>query len=574
MNGIYNFKKNDFTCQNETVRLTGNVIICYKGNLFLDKENEQLMLAEIAKSSPRFNNLRDLSGQFAMVVMDGDSKSLYLIRDQFGVIPLYYSITEGSLIFGTTIESIIKESDQQQSVNEQVIHEYFMFRYISGDNTLFQTIYEVKPGSIIEINQKGAVNKRDYYEFRYSLDINGRDVQASTLFQNAFGKSLATQTRDKNEKTIGVLSSGGIDSSILVICAQKLLEPQFKTYYVGYEKYEHNRIAEVNYLSKICNTNQKNIFISNREFSDNLVKTIIINEEPLNHPSTVVRKCLFERIKGDVDILLSGEGADCFYCGYYIFSLMNYFYVKNALRPLSHLLAKLLPLNLAPRKYYAKLSKIKGAFTLQPDDYVIFNDILASNTKKDISLLLNAEFPVNFAENYTALFRDYSKQTILNIILYLYQTHYIIEALKTLTKIGDAYEIEHRHPFIDVNMINLFNTFPWNEKIKFFKRKNQIIELGKKHLPKEFFKKPKEGFGVPIAMWSYDEYGLGRFINLLNDKKTRERGIYNVTYLDDLLEQYHHKTLPADAFECIIWPIINYELWIRIFIDKDLKGYE
>jgi hypothetical protein len=79
---------------------------------------------------------------------------------------------------------------------------------------------------------------------------------------------------------------------------------------------------------------------------------------------------------------------------------------------------------------------------------------------------------------------------------------------------------------------------------------------------------------VPIAMWFYDEYGLGRFINLLNDKKTRERGIFNVTYLDDLLEQYHHKTLLTDAFECIIWPIINYELWNRIFIDKDLTGYE
>jgi asparagine synthase (glutamine-hydrolysing) len=574
MNGIYNFKKNVFMCHNETVRLTGNVIICYKGNLFLDKENEQLMLTEIAKSCPRFKKLHDLNGQFAMVVMDGDSKSLYLIRDQFGVIPLYYSIREDSLIFGTTIKSIIKELDWQQSVNERVIHEYFMFRYISGNNTLFQKIYEVKPGSIIEINHKGTINKRDYYEFRYSLDINGRDAQASVLFQDAFGKSLATQTRDKKEKTIGALSSGGIDSSILVSCAQKLLEPQFKTYYAGYEKYEHNRIAEVNYLSKICNTNQKNIFISNQEFSDNLVKTIIINEEPLNHPSTVVRKCLFERIKGDVDILLSGEGADCFYCGYYIFNLMNYFYVKNTVRPLSHLLAKLLPLNLAPRKYYAKLSKIKGAFTFQPDDYVIFNDILASNTKKDISLLLNSEFPVNFAENYTALFRDYSKKTILNIILYLYQTHYIIEALKTLTKIGDAYEIEHRHPFIDVNMVNLFNTFPWNEKIKFFKRKYQIIELGKKHLPKEFFKKPKEGFGVPIGIWFYDEYGLGRFINLLKDKKTRERGIFNVTYLDDLLEKYHHKTLLADAFECIIWPIINFELWNRIFIDKDLKGYE
>jgi len=145
--------------------------------------------------------------------------------------------------------------------------------------------------------------------------------------------------------------------------------------------------------------------------------------------------------------------------------------------------------------------------------------------------------------------------------------------LRTITKLGDAYKMEHRHPFIDVNLVNLFNQLLWSEKIKFFKRKHQVVELGKKYLPKEFFSKRKEGFGVPLKEWFYNDNGLGRFVELISDKRTRERGIFNTEYLDRILVEFHKKTLPDDSYECVIWPIINLELWCRIFIDRDVKGY-
>ena len=121
--------------------------------------------------------------------------------------------------------------------------------------------------------------------------------------------------------------------------------------------------------------------------------------------------------------------------------------------------------------------------------------------------------------------------------------------------------------------INLFNQFPWNDKIKFFKRKHQIVELGKKHLPDEFFNKRKEGFGVPLKDWFYEKNGPARFIELLVDKKTRERGVFNAMYLDKLINLHKDKTMPGESFETVLWPIINLELWFRIFIDRDVNGY-
>jgi asparagine synthase (glutamine-hydrolysing) len=575
MHGIYDLDTNIFFCEDETDRLNkNNIIICHKGNLFLDKERELQLILQINKNYPNLENLCDLTGQFAIVIVDRDSKSIMLIRDQFGVVPLYYSVDKGKVTFGTTMTPIIKELNQNLTINDSVIHEYFMFRYISGKNTFFKKIAEVNPGSIIEINQLGELNERSYYNYSYSSKTAVRNAHATELFNNAFWASLVQQTWDKRQVNIGILSSGGIDSSILVSCGQKMLPFLFNTYYIGYADYAHNRIEEVHSLSKLYNTNHEDVFISNKEFSDNLIKTIQGNEEPLNHPSSVSRNCLYQKIQGKTAVLLSGEGADCLYCGYYIFDLINYFYVKNSYRSLSRILAKLLLLNFRLTKYYDKMSKVLNAIILSPDEYAICHGDYVSNQKKTVIDLIDLHVPDHLLENYTSQFLNYTRENILSIILNIYQTYYLAEGLNTITKIGNLYNIEHRHPFIDINLVNTFNQFPWNEKMKFFKRKHQVIELGKRFLPRDFFKKPKEGFGVPLYAWFHDKNNLGRFVNLLVDKKTRERGIFNTKQLDELIFKYHHKTLPAELFEGIIWPIINLELWYRIFIDKDLKGYE
>jgi len=100
------------------------------------------------------------------------------------------------------------------------------------------------------------------------------------------------------------------------------------------------------------------------------------------------------------------------------------------------------------------------------------------------------------------------------------------------------------------------------------------MKLAKEYLPKKILEKPKEGFGVPLESWFYDEKGVGRFMDLLGEKKTRERGYLNSKYLDNMYDKFHKRSLEMESFEGLIWPIINFELWNKIFIDRDLGGYE
>jgi asparagine synthase (glutamine-hydrolysing) len=274
-----------------------------------------------------------------------------------------------------------------------------------------------------------------------------------------------------------------------------------------------------------------------------------------------------------VKVLLSGEGADCLFCGYYGFNLIYWSYVKNPVSNINPLFSKFIQPFFFPQRYRNKLNKIKNALAYLPDKFILYHGDLNYNNKNSISQLLELEFPLDFGKNYTLKFSKYTKDNIMDIILDLYQTNFLIEELNAINKLGDAYNIEHRHPFIDLKLIQRFNKFPWEEKIKFFIRKHQVNLLARKYLPKDIWDRPKEGFGVPLDTWFYDEKGLGRFIGLLSDRRTRERGIMRRGYLDHLLKQYVSKSLSSGSFESVIWPVINFELWNRIFIDNDLKGY-
>ena len=271
--------------------------------------------------------------------------------------------------------------------------------------------------------------------------------------------------------------------------------------------------------------------------------------------------------------MLSGEGDDSLYSGYYIFDIVQYAYAKNPLWPITNMFFKTVIKPKITLKIPARVNIVLQAFMLPPDEYFfMFNDF--SNGKKAaLGEILTDPLPSEFLLSYKKLLGAYDRRTVFDVILSVYQSIFLTEALNTIFKIGEAGGIEHRHPFIEIELVDLFNSFPCYEKIKFFQRKYQVVALGKKYLPERFFKMPKEGFGVPLSEWFYDAKGMGRFIDILSDKKTRSRGVINVGYMDKLLTNYVKKELPPELFETVLWPIINLEIWFRIFVDDDMSGY-
>lgn len=570
MFGTYFYKNCSFNVERSKETTLQGIQIAWKGRLF--PGNETAQLSSLISNRSIQDSLNSLDGQFAIALNNPKKRTLLLARDHFGVMPMYYYATTDKVFFGTEISDILINIVGGARMNFRAIHEYFTFRYLAGRKTLFEEIRQVLPGTFVLFDWQGKQSEIHYFRPERSERVPPQGQTCESAFEKGFWSSLKKQTFDSGEKKIGVLSSGGIDSSILVSCATHILPAGFSTYYIGNEGYKFNRTDDVEYLSRLHSTRHQNFFCSGHQFSEHLIDTIRINEEPLNHPSSVLRYFLNQQIGNEIEVLLSGEGADCLFCGYYVLNLLGYAFVNNPLRPLTRFLADLIPISKIPSKYHRKLLKIQKAFTMPPGQYALYSAELVSLDPEIVSQLMNDPFPENFDADYTDVLYGVPPDKILDAVLSIYQGEYLVEALRTLTKIGNATGIEFRHPFIDAGLVNLFNNFPWSQKVRFFQRKRQVVTLGKKSLPKQFFTKSKEGFGVPLKTWFQEKNGLGRFIGLLLDRKTRERGLFNTDFLDRLLENHNCGNMSSEAYETILWPIVNMELWLRIFMDGDIKG--
>lgn len=565
----FNYTTNQFICSHPEVCADGPVSVYFSGDLTRNNKNR---LRKLLTGRERFQVIRGITGHFILAVYDSRQREVLVARDHFGQEPVYYSNQDGQLLFGTTLEGVRSKSGRCE-VNEAVLHEYLMFRYIAGEDTFFKGTRMLKPGNMMTVKNEGQISFSKFYEFNYEPQSTVPEASYEQIFQDAFLEVLQDQASDWDEKRNGILSSGGIDSSIIVSALSTLKGSGTATYFIGNKDYEHNRTDDVNKISQIYDTRQTNYFFGSEDFADSLVDTLKINEDPLNHPSTVLVNLLYKKLQHDIDVLYTGEGADCFFCGYYVFDLIRWGYVHNPFSSVTQKLFAGFPQTLIPQSYKRKAARILNSLSLPAEEFSVFNDLLVFNSKEQSRKIIQSRMPSDFGKKYYDFFNGYNRSDILNRVLKVYQSYYITEAFVSIAKLGRAYGIVHRHPFVDARLIDRFNRFPWKSKIQFFKRKHHVVELGKQYLPEEFFSKSKEGFGVPLVNWFYNNNGLGRFIELLTESRTRQRGLFNVTELDAMLDRYHRKEISNEAFESSIWIVINLELWYRINVDGKIENY-
>jgi asparagine synthase (glutamine-hydrolysing) len=162
----------------------------------------------------------------------------------------------------------------------------------------------------------------------------------------------------------------------------------------------------------------------------------------------------------------------------------------------------------------------------------------------------------------------YNKADILNRILGIYRSAYLSTQLGALAKLDDVYGLQHRHPFIHCPMIDAFNEISWDRKVGGFTRKRLVVEMAREYLPPTFFRMPKEGFGVPVAEWFRDPSSLGQFVDLLNSRVCRERGLFKKVYIDRLLSDYQKDRIEDPLYEQVLWPMVNFELWARRYLNQ------
>ena len=260
-----------------------------------------------------------LDGMFAIAILDRDRRRVVLARDRLGIKPLYYHCTEQHFAFCSEIKPLLSHPDIDKVMNRDVVAEFLAFQFVMAPDTFFRGIKVMMPGTFVEIDcRSGAVDEHTYWR----LDDNIINAPDALPLEEALLVSLRRCW--SADRTAGVQLSGGVDSSLICLLSDlELGKRDYSTYSILFDdstaKYYLPRSEQV-FVERIAS--QCGVENFNWTFSDDLVRpalaeAIWYHEQPLYGASTCLYMLLARRISESATVLLTGEGADDIFLGYF-----------------------------------------------------------------------------------------------------------------------------------------------------------------------------------------------------------------------------------------------------------------
>ena len=206
--------------------------------------------------------VNQLNGQFAIAIWDARKGVLNLIRDRYGIKPLFYQNDGRNFRFGSEIKAIIADPRVPRKPNYQALHDFLTFDYIPGQQTAFDNIYEIPPGHWMTIDSQGNIEVNRYWDLNFDEDDSISEKAAAERALELM--DLSVQRRLIADVPIGVLLSGGMDSSVVTALMHRHVKEPIHTYSVGFEQSTFNELPYARIVAKsLIQSKERSLLLPN-----------------------------------------------------------------------------------------------------------------------------------------------------------------------------------------------------------------------------------------------------------------------------------------------------------------------
>jgi asparagine synthase (glutamine-hydrolysing) len=512
-------------------------------------------------------------GMFAFAIWDAPRRRLLLARDRLGIKPLYWTVRDNRLIFGSEIKAILASGLVEPRANEGVLPELLGTRYLSGEETLFEGIHKLLPGHVL-VYEQGRVTTRQYWDVPVGAAAenpapNGREWVAR--FRALLEESV--RLRLMSDVPLGMFLSGGLDSSAIAAIMARMIDRPLQTFSVAFEERAFSELTWAREVAQAVGAEGHEVVIGAEQFFEALPKLVWHEDEPIAHPSSVPLYFVSALAREHVTVVLTGEGSDELLAGYgkYPRALLNWrvggvysrVMPSVARRWMAERVIPALPGRLAR---YARRSFLAVEHTPEAAFFDNFAAVPLARQRELFNGRLRPGATREGAYGASRVWLDRpGDQPMLDRLLYADIKTYLVELLMKQDQMSMAASIESRVPFLDHKLVEFVATMPVEWKLSGLTTKRVLREAAKDLLPDSILRRPKMGFPVPFAIWSRGPWhGLVR--DVLLDRRARERGLFDAPQVTRLLDDHAAgRTEGGD----ILWSLLNLELWYRTWIDGE-----
>jgi len=469
-----------------------------------------------------------LYGMFAMAIWERDSGRVLLVRDRLGIKPLYYADEGGRrLRFASTLPALLAAGGVDTSIDPVGLHHYMTFHSIvPPPRTILAGVSKLPPATIMTIERDGSRRTERYWEaFR---GRSGEDVSRSfEEWQELVLETLrgAVDRRLVADVPVGVLLSGGLDSSLVVALLAEGGQRGLKTYSIGFRGIgdeEGNEFRYSDVIAREFDTDHHRIFVGNERLLPALGDAVAAMSEPMVSHDVVAFFLLSQRVSRDVRAVQSGQGADEVFGGY-------------------HWYPPLLSSN-DPVGDYARVF-----FDRDHEEYR--RAIEASLVSSDVSREFVEE---QFARPGASDAVDRALRIDTEVML-------VDDPVKRVDNMTMAWGLEARVPFLDHEVVELAARIPGEHKVG-GGGKHVLKEAARRVLPADVIDRPKGYFPVPAL-----KYLRGPYLELVRDtlgsRAATERGVFRREYVDELLDDPDAHITPLRGSK--LWQVGCLEMWLQ-----------
>jgi len=508
-----------------------------------------------------------VNGMFGAAIWDARQQRLLLYRDRIGKKPLYWSLRNGHLIFGSEIKAVLGHPDVSRQLDYPALYHYFSLKNLSAPATVYQDIRQLLPGHYLAW-QDGQVHEAPYWRLDFSqplLDITPREAAEHLLAL----LDDAVRLRMQCDVPYGAYLSGGVDSSSVVALMCRHQTQPVTTFSLGYDDAAEGQFAgkslDIEYarlMSSRLNTRHHEYIMSAPEFAERLPDVLQAFDEPFS--GTVSTFFLSILIHRHVKVALSGDGAD---------ELFGSYLAHRLAMPIHHLLR----FKQQGKTRFADLSareqQLLSPFSSESDFYYLQTIAAPHQATWRMRLavfddgrkraLLSPGFLEASGEGasqglYEHLVDRATARDPLNAVLEVDQ-HELLpnQVLPFIDRLSMAHSIEVRSPYLDYRIIEFANRLPGSLKI--FQGINKYVhKLAMQGLvPEDLLNRPKEGFVQPIYSWM--RTSLRPWVEAtLSPHCLARHGLLQARAVGQLLDEHFNGTADHSAR---LWNLLCFQVW-------------
>ena len=574
----------------------GNLWIVFNGEIF----NYVELRAELEARGHRFSTHTDtevilhmfeevgpaclnrFNGQFAIAIWDIRRKTLFLARDRLGVRPLFYTQTNGQIFFASEIKALFADRRVERVINPVALEQVFTFWGPLSPNTIFRNVSEIPPGHYALVS-RGELQIEPYW--RVNFDQQGESNsplsdQAADNYVDEFRELLidATRIRLRSDVPVGAYLSGGLDSSTIAAIIRRYAQNRLTTFSIAFSDTDYDESVFQQQMATHLGTDHQVVHATHGEIGQVFPEVIWHTEVPLMRTSPAPMFLLSKLVhQSGYKVVLTGEGADEFLCGYDIFkeSKVRRFWARqpdSSRRPL-----------LLQRLYQdiGRLSRSKGAFLtaffkerLTDVDCPWYSHLIRWRNNRRTCRFFSEEVKAvagNSAEDYLRSrdlpvgFRGWGnieKDQYWEIAIFLSQ--YLLSSQGD--RVAMAHSVEGRFPFLDYRVVEFANRLPSKMKLRGLHDKFILRQVARDWLPAEITQRPKRPYRAPIHRSFFGVPNVDYVEELLSERSLKAAGMFDSKAVSEFVRRLREGKPLGETDDMALAGILSTQLLHRRFV--------